>query len=156
MRTSKRSIILWILATCFFAACLLLSLTVKRNATYKITQGDHWRLQNGRIVIVIEQSGFSQTWSRDKRPFWKFLPYEVVWNNTAFINGHRVDRLCDILVIPYHSWASLYWISYLLVVVLKMERRNWRRYSGRCVRCGYIIHGIATDICSECGLQLRK
>ena len=53
-------------------------------------------------------------------------------------------------------WAplALFAVYPVLVLVFLVLRRKWRRWRGRCVKCGYNLKGLTKPWCPECGTEI--
>jgi hypothetical protein len=79
----------------------------------------------------------------------------VILSGAVWVTGADRWKLHDMLELP----ALL---GSLVVGVIAGRRRftrllvEWRREAGKCVRCGYDLHGNANGECPECGTAVSS
>jgi len=59
--------------------------------------------------------------------------------------------------VPYYALFLIPFSPLLVIGALKLRRyrlRQSRRREGRCLACGYNLHGVLADKCPECGVQV--
>ena len=119
----------------------------------------------GKHMFLINEQGFAMCWFRYTRL--SRIEREAPWLDmpgykTYFILPRiRIDGVFDQrLGVRYTAFSAPHWFNILvmsgLFLVIYLFRCRYTDGFERCMNCGYIIEGIESGKCSECGEKIAQ